>query len=34
MSLNKVRVIRPAIGGSFGGKLELTIEPVAAALSK
>lgn len=34
MSLNKIRVIRPAIGGSFGGKLEMTIEPVAAALSK
>lgn len=34
MPLHKIRVIRPAIGGSFGGKLELTIEPVAAILSK
>ena len=31
---NKVRVIAPAIGGAFGGKLEMTIEPVAAVLSK
>jgi CO/xanthine dehydrogenase Mo-binding subunit len=28
-----VRVIRPAIGGAFGGKLEATIEPVAAQLA-
>lgn len=34
LSLNKVRVIRPAIGGAFGGKLEMTIEPVAALLAK
>ena len=34
MPMHKVRVIRPAIGGSFGGKLELTIEPVVAILSK
>ena len=26
--LHKVRVIRPTIGGAFGGKLEMTIEPV------
>lgn len=32
--LHKIRVIRPSIGGSFGGKLELTIEPIAALLSK
>ncbi len=32
--LHKVRVIRPTIGGAFGGKLEMTIEPVAAILSK
>lgn len=31
---NKVRVISPAIGGAFGGKLEVTIEPVVAMLSK
>ncbi|ATW25852.1 xanthine dehydrogenase family protein molybdopterin-binding subunit [Candidatus Formimonas warabiya] len=34
LPLNKVRVIRPAIGGAFGGKLEMTIEPVAALLAK
>lgn len=34
MPLHKVRVIRPAIGGAFGGKLEITIEPVVAILSK
>lgn len=33
LPMNKVRVISPAIGGSFGGKLEMTIEPVAALLS-
>lgn len=31
---SKIRVISPAIGGAFGGKLEVTIEPVAAALSR
>lgn len=31
---NKVRVVSPAIGGAFGGKLEVTIEPVAAVLSQ
>ncbi|MFV0464602.1 MAG: xanthine dehydrogenase family protein molybdopterin-binding subunit [Lachnospiraceae bacterium] len=31
---NKIRVIAPAIGGAFGGKLELTVEPVAAILSR
>lgn len=34
MPLHKVRVIRPTIGGAFGGKLEMTIEPVVAVLSK
>lgn len=34
MPLNKIRVIRPAIGGAFGGKLEMSIEPVVAILSK
>ncbi|KUO50060.1 MAG: xanthine dehydrogenase [Desulfitibacter sp. BRH_c19] len=34
LPLNKVRVIKPAIGGAFGGKLEMTIEPVAALLAK
>ena len=31
---NKIRLITPAIGGGFGGKLEMTMEPVAALLSK
>ena len=30
---SKIRVAAPAIGGAFGGKLEATIEPVAAVLS-
>ncbi|MFY9284478.1 MAG: molybdopterin cofactor-binding domain-containing protein [Miniphocaeibacter sp.] len=34
MPLHKIRMITPSIGGSFGGKLEMTIEPVAAILSK
>ncbi len=33
LSYNKVRVIRPAIGGAFGGKLETIIEPVVSQLS-
>ena len=33
LPLNKVRVIRPAIGGAFGGKLETVLEPVVAQLS-
>ena len=33
LPFNKVRVIRPAIGGAFGGKLETVLEPVAAQLS-
>jgi CO/xanthine dehydrogenase Mo-binding subunit len=32
--MNKVRVISPAIGGAFGGKLEATIEPVVAQLAR
>ncbi len=31
---NKVRMVSPAIGGAFGGKLEMTVEPIAAILSK
>ena len=31
---NKIRVVSPAIGGAFGGKLEVTVEPVAAVLSQ
>ena len=33
MPMSKIRVVTPAIGGAFGGKLEMTIEPVAALLS-
>lgn len=33
LSFSKVRVVVPGIGGSFGGKLEMSVEPVAAALS-
>jgi CO/xanthine dehydrogenase Mo-binding subunit len=31
---SKVRLSSPAIGGAFGGKLEVCVEPVAALLSK
>ena len=34
LPMSKVRVVRPAIGGAFGGKLEATIEPVVALLAK
>lgn len=34
MPLSKVRVIRPAMGGGFGGKLEATVEPIVALLAK
>lgn len=34
LPMNQIRVCAPAIGGAFGGKLEMTIEPVAAVLSK
>lgn len=34
MPMSKVRIIRPNIGGAFGGKLEITIEPIVAILSK
>lgn len=34
LPMNKVRVISPAIGGAFGGKLEATIEPVVALLAR
>ncbi|WP_227846031.1 molybdopterin cofactor-binding domain-containing protein [Clostridioides sp. ES-S-0145-01] len=32
--MNKVRLVSPAIGGAFGGKLEITIEPIVALLAK
>lgn len=34
LPFSKVRVVSPAIGGAFGGKLEMTLEPVAVALAK
>lgn len=33
LSFNKVQIIRPAIGGAFGGKLEIILEPVVSQLS-
>ncbi|MDN5362489.1 MAG: hypothetical protein PWP70_1536 [Moorella sp. (in: firmicutes)] len=33
LPLNKVRVIKPPVGGAFGGKLEAVLEPVAALLA-
>ncbi len=33
LPFNKIRVHSPAIGGAFGGKLEATVEPVAALLA-
>jgi len=34
MPMSKLRVIAPRIGGGFGGKGELTYQPIAAALSR
>lgn len=34
LSFNKIRLVSPAIGGAFGGKLETTLEPIVALLSK
>lgn len=31
---SRVRVVAPGIGGAFGGKLEVTIEPIAVLLSR
>lgn len=33
MPMSRIRMVTPAIGGAFGGKLEMTLEPVAALLS-
>lgn len=33
LPMNRVRMIRPAVGGGFGGKVEITIEPMAALLA-
>lgn len=34
LSLNNIRVISPAMGGGFGGKIDLTTEPVTALLAR
>lgn len=33
LSMNRIRVLNPAMGGGFGGKIDLVTEPVAALLS-
>lgn len=33
LPMNKIRVVAPAIGGGFGGKIDLVTEPVSALLS-
>lgn len=33
MPMNKIKIIRPTIGGAFGGKLEVILEPVAVVLA-
>lgn len=33
LPMNRVRVIRPPVGGGFGGKVEITLEPVIALLA-
>lgn len=33
LPVNRVRVIRPTVGGGFGGKYEMVVEPVAACLA-
>ncbi len=33
LPMSHIRVVSPAIGGAFGGKLEMTLEPVAALLA-
>lgn len=33
LSLNKVKVIKPSVGGAFGGKLETVLSPVASLLA-
>ena len=34
MPLTKLRVIAPRVGGGFGGKCELTLQPIAVALAR
>jgi CO/xanthine dehydrogenase Mo-binding subunit len=33
LPMTKVRVITPRVGGGFGGKMEATVQPIAAALA-
>ncbi len=33
LPMSRIRVVSPALGGAFGGKLEMTLEPVAALLA-
>ncbi len=33
LSMNHIKIIRPTVGGAFGGKLEVILEPVAVILS-
>lgn len=33
LPMNRVRMIRPPVGGGFGGKVEITLEPIAALLA-
>jgi CO/xanthine dehydrogenase Mo-binding subunit len=34
MPMSKIRVVKPYVGGGFGGKLELIYEPICALLSR
>lgn len=34
MPMSRIRVINPGLGGAFGGKLEVTLEPVVAELAR
>jgi CO/xanthine dehydrogenase Mo-binding subunit len=33
LPMTRVRVITPRVGGGFGGKMEATVQPIAAALA-
>ena len=33
LSMSKVRAMTPRVGGAFGGKMEATVQPIAAALA-
>ncbi|HHW92621.1 MAG TPA: molybdopterin-dependent oxidoreductase [Firmicutes bacterium] len=34
LPLSRIRVINPGMGGAFGGKLEVTVEPIVAELAR